>query len=137
MVKGLLYCLKWISSHLAIFRRSIKPLHRDKNHDNPDKFHLLATSHNPARINIEGHIIKNSIEEKLLRVKTNSQPWFESHVSALCKKVSQKLHALLRITNYMDLEKLKCLIKTLIASLYNYCPFSWMFHSRKLNNRIS
>ena len=32
---------------------------------NPDKCHLLVTSRKPVRINLEGHIIHNSTEEKL------------------------------------------------------------------------
>ena len=89
-----------------------------------------------VRINIEGHITYNSTEEKLLGVKIDSQFLFESHVSTLCKKASQKLHTLLKITNYMDLEKRKCLMRAFITSQFNYCPLIWMFHSRKLNNRI-
>ena len=34
---------------------------------NPDKYHLLVTTRDPVRINIEGHIIYSSTEEKLLR----------------------------------------------------------------------
>ena len=28
-------------------------------------------------------------------------------------------------------------MKTFIESRFNYCPLTWMFHSRKLNNRIN
>ena len=28
-------------------------------------------------------------------------------------------------------------MKTFIESQFNYCPLTWMFHSRKLNNRIN
>ena len=28
-------------------------------------------------------------------------------------------------------------MKTFIESQFNYCPLLWMFHSRKLNNRIN
>ena len=62
---------------------------------------------------------------------------FESHVSSICKKASQKLHALTRIANYMDLSKRRTLMKTFVISQFNYCPLVWMFHSRKLNNRIN
>ena len=92
----------------------------------------LVSSRNPVRINIEDHII---CKEKLLRVKIDSQLLFESHVSTLCKKASQKLHALSRITNYMELEKRKCLIKTFITSQFNYFPLMWIFNSRKLSDK--
>ena len=82
---------------------------------------------------MKGHNICSSTEEKLLGVKIDSQFIFESHVSTLCKKASQNLHALSRITNYMDFEKRKCLMK--ITSQFNYGPLIWMFLSRKLNSR--
>ena len=37
----------------------------------------------------------------------------------------------------MDLAKRKSLMKAFITSQFNYCPLIWMFHSRKLNNRIN
>ena len=37
----------------------------------------------------------------------------------------------------MSYEKLRLLMKTFIESQFNYCPLLWMFHSRKLNNRIN
>ena len=55
----------------------------------------------------------------------------------VCKKTSQKLHALARIVNYMDLSKRKVLIKAFIISLSSYCSLIWMLHSRTLNNRIN
>ena len=33
--------------------------------------------------------------------------------------------------------KEKTLMKTFVISQFNYCPLVWMFHSRKLNNRIN
>ena len=38
--------------------------------------------------------------------------YFESHMSFLCKEASQKLHAPSTITNYMELEKRRCTMKT-------------------------
>ena len=48
-------------------------------------------------------LITNSTEEKILGIKFDSKPSFENHVSSLCKKESQKLHALTKIVNYMNL----------------------------------
>ena len=53
------------------------------------------------------------------------------------KKTSQKLHALAKLVNYMDLPKRKVLMKAFITSQFSYCPLIWMFHSRTLNNRIN
>ena len=47
------------------------------------------------------------------------------------------MHALARITNYMDFEKRRSLTKAFVISQFNYCPLIWMFHNRALNNRIN
>ena len=104
---------------------------------NPDKCHLLLATNVPASVNINSYNIKNSSEEKLLGTKIDNKLSFESHVSSICKKASQKLHTLTRIANYMDLSKRRTLMKTFVISQFNYCPLVWMFHSRKLNNRIN
>ena len=78
------------------------------------KYHLLLSSRNPFQVNIEGHIMYEGEEEKPLEFKIDSQLLFESHMSILFKKSSQKLHSIWRITNYIDLEKWKCLM-----SIYN------------------
>ena len=70
-------------------------------------------------------------------MKIGTKLSFENHVSYLCKKASQKLHALARIANYMEVSKRKCLMKVFVASQLNYCPLIWIFHSRELNNRIN
>ena len=37
----------------------------------------------------------------------------------------------------MSDEKLRILMKTFIESQFNYCPLVWMFHSRKINEKIN
>ena len=104
---------------------------------NADKFHLLVTSDTDVTAKIGELDLKNSREEKLLVVKIDSKPSFENHVSSPCKNASQKLHALRRVINFMDLAKRKSLMKVFITTQLNYCPLIWMFHSRQLNNRIN
>ena len=54
----------------------------------------------------------------------------------MMQKGNQKLHALARISKYLNKDKLKILKKTFIISQFNYCPLTWMFHNRTLNNKI-
>ena len=69
---------------------------------NADKCHLLVSSDESCTTKIEDFSIKNSTEQKLLGVKFDSNISLENHVTSLCKKASPKLHALARISHYMD-----------------------------------
>ena len=104
---------------------------------NADKCHLLVSSDESCTVKIEDFSIKNSTEEKLLGVKFDFNLSFESHVTSFCKKASQKLQALARISHYMDLNKGRTLMKAFIISQFSYCPLIWMFHRRNLNNKIN
>ena len=62
---------------------------------------------------------------------------FEPHVESLCKKASQKLNALARLTSSLKFKQRKLLLNAFITAQFSYAPAVWMFHSRKLNNRIN
>ena len=104
---------------------------------NTDKCHLLITRDTDVTAKIGKLDVKDSREVKLLGVKIDGKLSSENHVSSLCKKASQKLHALRRVVNFMDLAKRKSLTKVFITTQLNYCPLIWMFHSRQLNDRIN
>ena len=82
---------------------------------NANKCNLLVSFDERCTAKIEDFSIKNSTEEKLLGVKFDCNLSFESHITSLCKKASQKLHALARISGYMDLNKCKNLMKAFIT----------------------
>ena len=86
-------------------------------------------------VGIEDIECENSV--KLLGITIDTKLDFSKHVSILCGKASQKLHALARISNFMGHDKLRLLLKAFIESQFGYCPLVWMFHSRTLNNRIN
>ena len=86
---------------------------------NADKCHLLVSSDENCTAKIEDFSIKNSTKENLLGVKFDSNLSFENHVISLCKKASQKLHALARISHYMDLNKRRNLMKAFITSQFS------------------
>ena len=104
---------------------------------NPHKCHLLVTTNALTSVNINAFQITNSTEEKLLGTKFDNKLSFENHVSRLCKKTSQKLHALTRIINYINWTKRKAFMKTFVISQFNYSPLVWMFQSRKPNHSIN
>ena len=62
---------------------------------------------------------------------------FNEHVSKLSKKASQKLHAITRISSYLDKNKLRLIMNAFFSSQFGYCPLVWMFHNRRYNNKIN
>ena len=105
---------------------------------NPNKFHLLLSETDTnLSVKVDSCEIYNSNNQKFLGIKIDNKLTFNEHVSGLCKKASQKLHALARVAQYMTVEKRRIIMNTFINSQFGYCPLIWMFHSRELNNRIN
>ena len=104
---------------------------------NADKCHFLVTGNYEVSANINEFETESSNREKLLGISIDITLSFEHHITSLCKRASQKLHALTRISYYMDFETRRSLMKIFVISLFNYCPLIWMFHNRALNNRIN
>ena len=48
-----------------------------------------------------------------------------------------EVNALARVAHYMNLAQRSLIVNAFIFSQFGYCPLAWMFHSRKLNNRIN
>ena len=105
---------------------------------NLGKYHLLLSATEETNtLNIEDICINSSKCEKLLGINIDSNLTFETHVESLCKKASQKLNALLLVTWSLNFDQRKLLLNAFITSHFSYAPVVWMFHSRKLNNRIN
>ena len=70
---------------------------------NQDKSHLLVYGGKDGEIsaNISGSLLQESDEEKLLEEILDRRLNFKNHVSNLCKKASQKPHALARVSKNM------------------------------------
>ena len=103
---------------------------------NPDRFHLLLTDTDWQRMEKCNEKIENSCCEKLLGMKIDSKLKFKEHVETLCKKASQNINALARISFYMTFQHRKLKLNSFVISHVSYCSIVWMFHSRRLNNRI-
>ena len=74
---------------------------------NADKCHIIVTRDTDVTAKIREFDVKNSREEEILGVKIDSKLSFENHVSSLCKKASQMLHALARVVSFMDLQNVR------------------------------
>ena len=105
---------------------------------NPDKWHLiLSNTDEDLSIKIGNEYICHSTCEKMLGVYFDNKLSFTTHVTKLCKKAGQKLHALARISTFMSLQQRKTIMNTFILSQFGYCPLIWMCHSRSLSSRIN
>ena len=104
---------------------------------NTDKSHLIMSRNKSIVAKIDEFDIQSENQQELLGIVIDSNLTFEDHVSKICKKASQKLNALARVSSYMDIHKKKLLMKSFITSQFGYCPLIWMFHSRTLNKRIN
>ena len=83
---------------------------------NASKYHFFSSSYQHTSININGSVNKSSNSEKLLGITIDSYFTFEEHINTLCRKASQKLHALSRISQYLSQHKKRILFKTFITS---------------------
>ena len=68
---------------------------------NPDKYHLLLSDKKIHQVDIFNDKLSSTCSEKLLGIKTDIKLTFEEHVEGLCKKASQKVGALARISSLL------------------------------------
>ena len=105
---------------------------------NPDKWHLLLSDKGDNNfIKIVTDVISNSTDEKILGVYFDNKLNFNTHLIKLCKKASQKLHALARFSNLMSIRQRNIIVNAFIHSQFNYCPLVWMCHNRTINSLIN
>ena len=114
------------------FSENYMKLNEEKCH-----FMIFGNKNKDSVVAIGKSTIKESEYEKLLGVTFDKKLSFTKHVQDLCKKAHQKLHALARLSNYIDPIKLKLLMDAFITLQFNYCPLVWMFHDRRANAKIN
>ena len=66
---------------------------------NADNFHLLLTDKKINQVHICNEKLSSTYSGKLLGKKIDNKLTFEEHVEGLCKKASQKVSALARISS--------------------------------------
>ncbi|XP_057294621.1 uncharacterized protein LOC130623149 [Hydractinia symbiolongicarpus] len=74
---------------------------------NPEKCDLIFNVNEKVQFELKNNIIESSPSVRLLGVKIDNKLNFEEHVRSICKSASQKLHALARISPYMNINKKK------------------------------
>ena len=106
---------------------------------NAGKCHFICLGNNTENetflfLNIH---VENSKERKILSVTIDNKLNFKSHISELCKKSSQKIAALSRLSSYLHNSEKKLIFNSIIKSQFSYWPLVWMFCLRTLNNMIN
>ena len=82
-------------------------------------------------------IEQKSKEQKILRVIIDNKLNFKSRMSELCKKASQKVSTLSRLSSYLHNSEKNSIFNSIIKSQFSYCPLVWIFCSKTSNNTIN
>ena len=98
----------------------------------PEKSQFLLTSNEESNLNLDDLIIKPINSEKSIGTSIESFLTINEHVSKLCKKTNQTLHAFAHISNYQNKNKVRYQIIKL-----GYCPLVWMFCNRRYSNKVN
>ena len=105
---------------------------------NDDKSHLLIFGNKEnTSITIGQSPLMESQNEKLLGITVDKKLNFQAHINNVCKKAGQKLHALARVSKYMNEQQQRITMTSFVTSQFSYCPLVWMCHDRKSNNKIN
>ena len=97
--------------------------------------YFLMGGRETIHANVDSSMIKSSQKEILLGINLDIELKFEDNVNFMCKKASRKLYVLARIPLFMDLKLRRNIMKALVEFQFEYCPRTWMFHSRGFNNK--
>ena len=107
---------------------------------NPGKCHLMRISKKVTDLellSLNELILKNCREVEILGITLDRNLNFTSYIIKICRKVSLKLSALIRVSSYINTKKKYLLYKTRLKSQFIYCPIVWMFFQRQSNKLIN
>ena len=106
---------------------------------NRDKCQLLVSGHKYENVWVEmrDEKIWENAKQKLRGMEIGRNVNFDDHVISQCKKTGRKLVVFARLSKFMSFKQKRILVKTFVESQFGYCPIIWMFHSRKVNSKIT
>ena len=71
--------------------------------------------------------MKNSKEQTILGVNIDNKLTLKSHIKNLCKKGSQKISTLFRLSNHLNDSQKRLVLNSIVKSYFSYCPLVWIF----------
>ena len=82
---------------------------------NPDKSHVLL-DHKTCNLfaMIDNHKLTNCETDHMIGITIGDGLKFNEHVSKLCRKASQKLHSLSRLSDFMSTKKRRVAMRVFI-----------------------
>ena len=106
---------------------------------NSDKCHLLVSGHHHEEIfiNIGNNRIWESKNVELLGITIDKDLKFDKRVSKICSEFDVKLNFLSRMQSFLSAEKRRIVFKSFLESQFKCYCLTWMFSSRKSNNKIN
>jgi hypothetical protein len=102
---------------------------------NPDTFHCMClgkTKEEKLILEIDNDIIYPENEIKLHGVTIDFECHFNTHISNICKKASQKSNALKRMGAHLTKLAKLTIYDKFIRFKFNYCPFVWHFYRERV-----
>ena len=69
-----------------------------------------------------GEVCETNELETVLGIQIDSKLNFENHVKSVCSKASQKLGALQKFSNLLDVQNKNILFNSMTKSRFSYCP---------------
>ena len=88
---------------------------------NAEKCYVQLSFVEDHTIAIDGLTVTNFNCEKLSEVQFDDHLKFYIYIEKLYKNANRKLHALARVTPYIDLSKKRILMNAFFDSQFNYC----------------
>ena len=104
---------------------------------NASKCHVLLSTNKQVHVNIGTTQIENTQNEKLLGIRNDSKLSFDKHIQQIYSRASATLKTLARMVPFINITKRKILMNAFFNAQFRYYPLAWMFHSRKLKNKIN
>ena len=106
---------------------------------NTDKCHIIISGnkYESLWVDTRNDRMWESNYVKLLVINIDRSLKFDFHMLKVCSKANRKLTILSRMFKFLTFKKRRVLIKAYFESQFKYCPLVWMFHGRRVNNKIN
>ena len=106
---------------------------------NTDKCKLIVAGRKDHAVNISvgESNIEESKEANLLGVLIDNDLSFKTYLNGEIKKANSKIEHIKRNQRFLTFQQKNIFLSSFVHCHFSYAPLAWMFHSRKINNKIN